>query len=73
MRPLPFLNGVQYQLQHSASLSDSITAQAPAHQADVLADTEHDAEEQWKFEPVKKRRGKEESDGGSEAKQGVLF
>jgi len=72
VRPLPFLDGVQYQPQHSASISDSITAQAPPHQSAVLADTEHDAEEQWRFEPVKKRRGKEGPDEG-EARQGVLF
>jgi hypothetical protein len=33
-----------YQPQHSASISDSITAQAPPRQFEVLTNTEHDAE-----------------------------
>ena len=73
VRPLPYLDGVQYQPQHSAALSDSMVAQAQPHQVEALADTQHDAEEQWRFEPIKKRRGKEGPEGGGEARQGVLF
>lgn len=34
-----------------------------------LAETEHDSENQWKFEPIKKRRKK----GGEDVLQGQLF
>ena len=37
--PLPFLDGVQYQPECSADLSDSMAAQAPPHQAERLAET----------------------------------
>lgn len=75
VRPLPFLDGVQYQPEHSADLSDSMAAQAPPHQAATLAGTEHDAEEQWRFEPIKKRKQgqSEQSATDGEARQGLLF
>jgi len=56
VRPLPFLDGVQYQPEHSEDLAQSMTAQAPPHLDGRLADTERDAEEQWRFEPIKKLR-----------------
>ena len=71
VRPLPFLDRVQYQPECSGDVSDAMAAQAPPHQAATLADTEHDAPEQWRFEPVKKRRSK--GSGADEAQQGVLF
>lgn len=71
MRPLPFLDGVHYQPEYSGDVWDAMAAQAPPHQMATLADTEHDATEQWRFEPVKKRRaGTARAD---EARQGVLF
>jgi hypothetical protein len=73
VRPLPYLDYVQYQPERSAEVSEAIMAQAPPHQAEVLADTEHDQEEQWRFEPVKKRRSKLSLDDGEETRQGVLF
>lgn len=72
VRPLPFLDGVQYQPGQSADLSEAMAAHAPPHQAARLAETEHDAEEQWRFEPVKKRRAKNPQNAW-EAQQGILF
>ncbi len=70
VRPLPFLDGVQYNTEHSAALSEMMAEQAQPHQKAALADTEHDATEQWRFEPVKKRRHKDDS---GETRQGALF
>ena len=71
VRPLPYLDEAQYQPQHSEALSDAMAAQAQPHQAERLAGTEHDAEQQWRFEPVKKRRVKDGPEEG-EAQQGIL-
>jgi hypothetical protein len=46
-----------------------MAAQSPPHLAATLADTEHDPNEQWRFEPIKKRRRKDEA----ETRQGLLF
>ena len=74
VRPLPYLDGVQYQPECSADLSEAMAASAPPHQAEQLADTEHDTAEQWRFEPVKKRkRGHPGIPGDGEAQQGLLF
>jgi hypothetical protein len=49
-----------------------MSAQAPPHIAELLNGSEHDADEQWRFEPVKKRKrgGKPPVPG---VQQGVLF
>jgi hypothetical protein len=73
VRPLPYLDRVQYQPEWSAAVSDAMVAQAPPHLAATLADTEHDTEEQWRFEPVKKRRPKDPRADGGETRQGLLF
>lgn len=39
-----------------------------------MEDTERDVEEQWRFEPIKKRRNKSPADNASgETRQGILF
>ncbi|WP_309387263.1 N-6 DNA methylase [Cerasicoccus frondis] len=53
----------------SAELSDSLTEQAPPHAVEYLKGTEHDGENQYLFEPIKKRRKK----GEPEIQQGLLF
>lgn len=68
VRPLPFLDGDNLDPQQSRAISDSITAQAPPHIAETLGETEHDAAEAFRFEPIKKRRRTSEEGG-----QGVLF
>lgn len=57
VRPLPFLD----RHEDSAAMSDAMSQ--PSGRADVdayLANTEHDAETQYRFEPIKKRRKKDE-------------
>jgi hypothetical protein len=56
VRPLPYLDDIQYQPGYSGALSDQMAEQAAPHQKAALADTEHDSTNQWRFEPVKKRR-----------------
>lgn len=73
VRPLPFLDPAQYDESCSAALSDAMTAQAPPHQAQSLSDTEHDAGEQWRFEPVKKRRKRQLLMDSDSVRQGMLF
>ena len=73
VRPLPYLDAVQYEQEASVMVCDSIAAQAPPHIADRLENTEHDAEEQWRFEPIKKRRHKGDSPPEDTVKQGILF
>jgi len=66
VKPLPFIDSIK----DSAEASDRMTEAAPPQAEEYLADTEHDGEQQFKFEPIKKRRRK----GGNEtALQGVLF
>lgn len=72
-RPLPYLDAVQYQPEESAAISEALVAQAPPYQAARLAETEHDTEEQWRFEPIKKRRPRGSKEEGGEPGQGVLF
>jgi len=50
-----------------------MVTQAQPHQAEVLQGAEHDTEEQWRFERIKKRRPKDSSDEEGEVRQGVLF
>lgn len=50
VRPLPFLDQPQCEPSQSPVVSDVIVDQGG------LFETEHDAVEQWKFEPIKKRR-----------------
>ena len=69
VRPLPFLDGDNLDPRQSRAISDSIAAQAPPHIAEAFGETEHDAEEAFKFEPIKKRRQTGDEEGG----QGVLF
>ncbi len=73
VRPIPYLDWEQYQSNRSRAISDAITAQAPPHQAEVLANTEYDVEEQFRFQPIIKRRAKGSNEDGGEARQGVLF
>jgi hypothetical protein len=72
VRPLPFLDSGYDNPETSKSISDSITASAPAHIADRLVDTEPDTENQWRFEPIKLRRKKTSNDN-QEVRQGKLF
>jgi N-6 DNA Methylase len=65
VRPLPYLDGVQYQPEHSSDLSAAMAAQAPPHQAARLIDTEHDVAEQWRVEPIKKRVKRRDSNPSS--------
>jgi len=69
VKPFPFLDGDNLDPAQSRQISDSIAAQAPAHLAQQLAETEHDEELAPRFEPIKKRR----RTGEREAKQGCLF
>ena len=58
VRPFPFLDADLLDPARSAALSDEMT-EIGLKRADVagyLAKTEHDADEQWRFEPLKKRR-----------------
>ncbi|MDB6024468.1 MAG: type restriction-modification system methyltransferase subunit [Verrucomicrobiales bacterium] len=52
VRPLPFVDSVLADPSQSQRVSDSLAAQAPAQ----LQGTQHDAEVQWQFEPIKKRQ-----------------
>lgn len=86
VRPFPFWDKFQ-QNRHlevsedktvSAVISDEMTRTSEAQEpgvADYLADTEHDTQHQWKFEPIKKRRKKDNSplNGEPEVYQGLLF
>ena len=56
VRPLPFLDDAHYAPGGSATMSEAMTVQAPPHIAAVLTGSEHDTAEQWRFEPIKKRR-----------------
>ncbi len=53
VRPFPFLDPLNCNPVASQTVSDSIIQQACPEQ---LATTEHDADEQCRFEPIKKRR-----------------
>lgn len=68
VKPLPFLDGVNLNPEHSQAISDSITAQAPPHVAAQIGDTEYDAAEGFRFEPIKKRSKTDHTE-----KQGILF
>jgi hypothetical protein len=50
VRPFPFLDRPLCEPAHSPAVSDAMAEQGN------LQGTEHDAEAQWKFEPIKKRR-----------------
>ena len=52
VRPFPFLDAALTDPDLSEAVSESMAHQAPSH----LHCTEHDAEVQWRFEPIKKRR-----------------
>jgi hypothetical protein len=72
VRPLPFLDREHYVPGGSAALSDAMADQAPPHIAAVLAGSEHDTEQQWRFEPIKKRK-KDGATPEPAIRQGVLF
>ncbi len=56
--------------QSSATMSDAMTTQANTPQSqEYLNNTEHDTDQQYRFEPIKKRRRKDEP----EIAQGLLF
>ncbi len=63
VRPFPFLDPPLCDPSQSQEVSDAIAAQAN------IQGTEHDAREQWKFEPIKKRR----RIGEPASEQGILF
>lgn len=69
VRPFPFLDAENLDPALSQRVSNSITAQAPPHIAEQIGETIHDTEEAFRFEPIKKRRRKEETDPS----QGSLF
>lgn len=85
VKPLPFLdadlidgdrpckNEKGEETTVSQIVSDSLTAAADSQPdaAEYLSDTEHDSENQWKFEPIKKRRRKGQL--AEETLQGQLF
>jgi hypothetical protein len=55
VRPFPFLDAALVDPAQSPEVSETIARQAPLQ----LHCTEHDAQEQWQFEPIKKRRNRE--------------
>lgn len=57
VKPFPFLDPELLNPAASRAISDSIIQQACAEQ---LATTEHDVDEHWRFEPLKKRRDRHE-------------
>jgi hypothetical protein len=63
VRPFPFLDAPLCEPSQSENVSDAIAAQTN------LQGTEHDSTEQWKFEPIKKRR----KIGEPAVEQGILF
>ena len=69
VRPFPFLDSANLDPRHSQAISDSITAQAPPYVAEQISDSKYDDKEAFRFEPIKKRRRKEETDPS----QGSLF
>jgi hypothetical protein len=69
VRPFPFLDGDLLDPAESQRVSDSIAAQAPPHIVEQIGETEHDSEEAFRFEPIKKRRRSKEAD----VRQGSLF
>lgn len=77
VKPFPFLDADQYNAKAAAHISDSMTAQAPPHALAYIAQTEHDEEEQWRFEPIKKRKRKTGVSSSPEPEevieQGILF
>lgn len=76
VRPIPYLDGAMYDPAQSAAISDALVASANGR-PDVdayLAGSEHDTEQQWRFEPVKKRRRRGETkEEPVEILQGVMF
>ena len=70
VRPIGWLDGPNVDPAQSSAISDSLAdaANTPAA-VDYLAGTEHDADEQWRYEPIKKRKRKEEDT----IMQGLLF
>ena len=76
VKPFPFLDAELVDGSASAKMSDLMTG-AMAERPDVAAyldNTEHDESNQWKFEPIKKRRKKgTSSDKEPEVLQGLLF
>jgi hypothetical protein len=68
-RPFPFLDTANLDPAWSREVSDQISAQAPLHVVEQIGETEHDTEEAFRFEPIKKRRRK----SAAEADQGTLF
>ena len=75
VRPIPYLDRVQYDPRASGAVSDSMTDQAAPQSALLLAGSEHDAVEQWRFEPIKKRKraGAVPEPDLSNVRQGLLF
>ena len=72
VKPLPFLDGIQYEPKQSAALFEAMANQSLPHQQKQFLNTEHDAKEQWRFEPIKKRRQKNTGDAyDGEIQQGI--
>ena len=68
-RPLPFLDAADIDPAESRNISDGIAAQTLPHVAERVAETEHEGGEAFRFEPVRKRRGRDAED----VRQGSLF
>ncbi|MCW3051835.1 MAG: hypothetical protein JWN14_1005 [Chthonomonadales bacterium] len=69
VKPFPFLDHDNLDRSQSHRISESITAQAPAHLTELLGDTEFDNIHAPACEPIKKRRRKVAED----LNQGTLF
>ena len=69
VKPLPFLDRDNLDPSKSEQISESITAQAPPHFAEDLAETEFDEALAPNVAPIKKRCRRGEPDSG----QGTLF
>jgi hypothetical protein len=66
VRPFQFLDAALTNPDQSEAVSESMALQAPAQ----LQSTKHDAEVQWQFEPIKKRR---RCNSSEQVEQGALL
>ena len=74
-KPIGWLDGANVDSARSGAVSERLTqaANTPAA-ADYLSNTEHDAAQQWQYEPIKKRRQKEDRSNEKDTiMQGLLF
>ena len=72
VKPMSFMKDDYQRPEKSAEVAEAIAqSMSRPDVQEYLANTEHDGEQQWKFEPIKKLRKK--SGDRSEVLQGVLF